>query len=156
MDTLRHFRTLFDYDQWANAETMAALRRANDPPPRSLAIMAHILAAEFVWVARLEQRPPTTPVWPELPLDLAAAKIAELKAHWQHYLDTQTAEGLGRLLTYTNSKGEPFSNTPESILTHVVMHSAYHRGQIASGLGAAGHAAAATDYIHWERQRSDK
>jgi len=36
----------------------------------------------------------------------------------------------------------------EDILTHVTIHSAYHRGQIASDLRAAGQAPAYTDFIH--------
>jgi uncharacterized damage-inducible protein DinB len=40
----------------------------------------------------------------------------------------------------------------EEILTHLVIHSAYHRGQIASDLRAAGQEPAYTDYIHAVRQ----
>jgi uncharacterized damage-inducible protein DinB len=40
----------------------------------------------------------------------------------------------------------------EEILTHVVIHSAYHRGQIASDVRAAGGVPAYTDYIHAVRQ----
>jgi len=38
------------------------------------------------------------------------------------------------------------------ILTHVLLHSAYHRGQIAVDLRAAGLTPAYTDYIHAVRQ----
>jgi uncharacterized damage-inducible protein DinB len=54
---------------------------------------------------------------------------------------------------YTNSKGEPWTNTVEEILTHVVIHSTYHRGQIASDLRNAGLEPAYTDYIHALRQK---
>jgi uncharacterized damage-inducible protein DinB len=37
------------------------------------------------------------------------------------------------------------------ILTHVVVHGAYHRGQIAKLLGRAGVAAVNTDYITFAR-----
>jgi uncharacterized damage-inducible protein DinB len=154
MSSVAHFRKLFAYDAWANEQALAALRKAGSPPARSLQIMAHMVAAEYVWLRRLEQRQPPMPVWPELTLDECASHCAELESLWRSYLDTQTPEGLNRVVTYTNTKGEPFTNTPDSILTHVVMHSAYHRGQIATGLGAAGHAAAMTDFILWERQRA--
>ena len=36
--------------------------------------------------------------------------------------------------------------------THVVIHSAYHRGQIASDVRASGGVPAYTDYIHAVRQ----
>ena len=51
-----------------------------------------------------------------------------------------------------NSKGEPWTSSVEDILTHVVLHAAHHRGQVASGLRAAGHEPAYTDYIHAVRR----
>jgi len=38
------------------------------------------------------------------------------------------------------------------VLTHVVLHSAYHRGQIASLIRSGGDAPAYTDFIHAARQ----
>jgi uncharacterized damage-inducible protein DinB len=55
-------------------------------------------------------------------------------------------------VTYTNSKGEVWTSGVEDILTHVTIHSAYHRGQIASDLRAEGHTPAYTDFIHAVRQ----
>jgi uncharacterized damage-inducible protein DinB len=49
---------------------------------------------------------------------------------------------------YRNSKGEPWSSRVEDMLTHVLFHSAYHRGQIALQMRAAGNEPAYTDFIH--------
>ena len=57
-----------------------------------------------------------------------------------------------RMVEYRNSKGEAWSNRVEDILTHVLMHSAYHRGQIALEMRAAGTEPAYTDFIHAVRQ----
>jgi uncharacterized damage-inducible protein DinB len=56
-------------------------------------------------------------------------------------------------VTYKNTKGEPWTNSVEDILTHVIMHSAYHRGQIAADMRASGHTPAYTDFIHAVRQK---
>jgi uncharacterized damage-inducible protein DinB len=40
----------------------------------------------------------------------------------------------------------------QDVLTHVVLHSAYHRGQIASQMRAGGEQPAYTDFIHAARQ----
>ena len=61
-------------------------------------------------------------------------------------------ESLGQQIRYTNSKGEDWSNAVADVLTHVVLHSSYHRGQIASLLGRAGEAAAYSDYIECLRR----
>jgi len=50
------------------------------------------------------------------------------------------------------AKGEPWTSSVQDVLTHVVMHSAYHRGQIASLMRAGGSTPAYTDFIHAVRQ----
>jgi len=68
------------------------------------------------------------------------------------YLQELTADGLEETVSYVNSKGEPWTSSVEDILTHLVLHSSYHRGQIAADTRASGHAPASTDYIHARRQ----
>jgi uncharacterized damage-inducible protein DinB len=71
---------------------------------------------------------------------------------WTDYLaglhEADLAEGVG----YRNSRGEFWVSTVDDILTHVVVHSAYHRGQIASAVREAGGEPAYTDFIHAARQ----
>jgi uncharacterized damage-inducible protein DinB len=74
----------------------------------------------------------------------------ELNRLWHDYLNT--VEDLLQGVSYKNSKGEPWTSTILDVLTHVVMHSAYHRGQIASHMREIGQAPAYTDYIHAVRQ----
>ena len=59
---------------------------------------------------------------------------------------------LSQTVTYKNTKGEAWSSSIGDILTHVLMHSAYHRGQIASHMREQGHTPAYTDFIHAVRQ----
>ena len=54
--------------------------------------------------------------------------------------------------SYTNSKGELWENRVLDVLSHVLLHSAYHRGQIALEIRRSGSAPAYTDYIHAVRQ----
>jgi uncharacterized damage-inducible protein DinB len=143
---------LLRYDMWANRETLDSLR----PPPtqaQSLAWMGHIVAAEFLWLARLRGEAPPLPVWPDLTLEQCAGRLDQLERAWPTYLGTISESDLGAGVEYTNSKGERWTSTREEIMTHVVIHSAYHRGQIASNLRAAGHEPAYTDFAHAARQR---
>jgi uncharacterized damage-inducible protein DinB len=59
---------------------------------------------------------------------------------------------LSESVAYQNSQGETWTSTVQDILTHVVLHSAYHRGQIASQMRATGEQPAYTDFIHAARQ----
>jgi len=114
--------------------------------------MAHILSAERLWLERLKQQPQTTPVWPEGDLEQCEAQAAEVTRLWREHLDLITAGDVHQTVSYKNSKGEAYTSTIEDILSHVVLHSAYHRGQIASHMRASGQTPAATDFIHGVRQ----
>ncbi|HEY0350502.1 MAG TPA: DinB family protein [Gemmatimonadales bacterium] len=147
--TLR-LEQLLQYDSWANREALKSLGQAI-PPPRSLKWMGHIIGAEFLWLARLEGETSELPVWPDLSLKDCGKRLGEMS----RLLDDVAQAGPERLaepISYTNSKGESWTNTVEEILTHLVIHSAYHRGQIASDVRAAGQTPAYTDYIHAVRQ----
>jgi uncharacterized damage-inducible protein DinB len=149
---IEHLGHLVRYDVWANRETLRSLRQGT-PPARSLRWMAHIIGAEFLWLARMQARPAALPVWPELSLEECETRFGELSSRLIGALDASEAGALSRSVSYTNSKGEAWTSSVEEILTHVVLHSAYHRGQIASDLRAAGQEPPYTDYIHAVRQR---
>jgi uncharacterized damage-inducible protein DinB len=142
---------LLRYDVWANRETLTSLE-LRQPPERSLRWMAHIIGAEDLWLARLQGESPSLAVWPDLTVPECGERLGDLDRSWQNYLDSIAAARLNHQIAYTNSKGEAWSSTVEDILTHVTIHSAYHRGQIASDLRAAGQVPAYTDYIHAVRQ----
>jgi uncharacterized damage-inducible protein DinB len=144
------FRRLFAYDQWANQEVIKGLQKT--APPRSVKFIAHILAAERLWLERLKGQPQTLPVWPDLTLAQCQAQAGELPPLWKGYLDENAKTGLSRPIQYKNSKGEPWNSVISDILMHVIMHSAYHRGQIAADMRAAGATPAYTDFIHAVRQ----
>jgi uncharacterized damage-inducible protein DinB len=142
---------LLRYDIWANRETLRSLRRGT-APSRSLRWMNHIIGAELLWVARMDGTAASLPVWPDLSAEECEAHLAELTGRLVETLSSMSPETLSRPVSYTNSKGEPWNSTVEEILTHVVIHSAYHRGQIASDMRSAGQEPAYTDYIHAVRQ----
>jgi uncharacterized damage-inducible protein DinB len=147
-----YLRRQFAYDQWANREVLAAIRATGGGNDRSLQLMSHILAAESVWLERLKQVPQTIPVWPEPNLEQCEAQAAQLGGQWLQFLDLITAGDVSQSISYTNSKGQPWTSDIIDILTHVVMHSAYHRGQIATHMRASGQTPAYTDFIHGVRQ----
>lgn len=151
MNLIDHLRRQFAYDEWANREVLAAIR-AGVANQRSLDLMAHIFSAERLWLERLQQQRQSSPVWPKSDLKQCEAQAAELGRLWREYLGPLAADDLSKAVSYKNSKGEAWTSTIEEILTHVVMHSAYHRGQVASHMRAGGETPAYTDYIHGVRQ----
>lgn len=140
---------LLRYDVWANREMLDSIP-VESPPPRSLRWMNHIVAAELLWLSRMARKPAPLPVWPDISLEDCAKLLDNLSGE---LMESLSNEPLSQPVAYTNSKGESWTSTIEDILTHLAIHSAYHRGQIASDLRVAGHQPAYTDYIHAVRQR---
>ncbi len=159
MDTIQHYRKLFRYDGWANGEVFRALcavgpasgigspGHEGEPLQHGLKRLAHILGAEWLWLARLSVPARAAGVWPELSLDECGRQVQVLGNVWDGYLAGLTPGDLERTIEYKNTKGEAWQNRIEDVLMHVVMHSAYHRGQIAIEMRAAGLEPAYTDFI---------
>jgi uncharacterized damage-inducible protein DinB len=145
-----YLKRQFMYDGWANREVLKAIRAAGDENKRSLQLMGHILGAERVWLERLKQAPQSVSVWPESDLGQCEAEAAQLERQWLEYL--KAVADLSQTMSYKNTKGELWTSTIDDVLTHVVMHSAYHRGQIASHMREHGQTPAYTDFIHAVRQ----
>ena len=152
MDIVDYLHRLFAYDDWANREVLSSLRTAPNPPPQSLKLTAHILSAEGLWLTRLKRQKPSLPVWPELALAQCEAEGDALRASWRSYLEKCKEARLLHQISYVNSKGESWSSQVDDVLFQVITHSAYHRGQIASDMRAAGLTPAYTDFIHAIRQ----
>jgi uncharacterized damage-inducible protein DinB len=140
------------YNVWANRETLRSLLAARTVPERAVAVMGHIIADEWMWLRRIGHPTPAMEIWPALSLHDCEGQLGELSRAWRSYLNGLTPESLGRQYRYTNSKGEDWSNTVADVLEQVVLHSCYHRGQVASFLGRVGETAAYSDYIECVRR----
>ena len=147
MSHLEYIRRLYVYNDWANRETFASLGRENPLNDLTQKRMAHILAAEYTWHARLTSQESPVPVWPALSLEEIGNHLTVLRDGWTMYLESLNEQDLAGTIDYTNSRGTAFTSRRDDILQHVVMHGAYHRGQIAGDVRSAGGEPAGTDFI---------
>jgi uncharacterized damage-inducible protein DinB len=152
MNTVAYLRQLFAHDDWANREVLNGLKDTKNAPKRCLELLAHILSAERLWLERIEAKKQSLPVWPDFTLEECAAQMADMAEQWKRLLAEINEGNIERTIAYSNSKGEPWNSQVRDVLMHVVMHSAYHRGQIAADMRAAGLVPAYTDFIHAVRQ----
>jgi uncharacterized damage-inducible protein DinB len=149
-----HIRRLYDHMVWADARTQHALRDMHAPPLDALRLYAHLLAAEHVWLSRIDGTEPEMTPWPALGLDQCAALGARNRTTMAVLIETLSASELQRTVRYRNTKGEEFVNTVEDIIMHMALHGSYHRGQVARIVRGEGGAPQATDYIFFIRERS--
>ena len=118
--------------------------------------MAHILSAQKLWLERILKQRQSMAVWPTATIEDCTALAGEMSLAWRDYLTQLAAQlppgSLNDKVEYRNSKGQLWSSRVEDVLTHVLFHSAYHRGQIALQMRASGIEPAYTDFIHAVRQ----
>ena len=138
MSALALLRTLFSYRAWANAEFLdkmegfdadlhaqdkqAALRLLNHNYVVDRIFAAHLVGAAHNFAA---DNTPHTPTLEELRLAVTASDRWYLD-----YLETVTPEQLSESVSFVFTDGDQGCMSREEILTHLVIHSGYHRGEI--------------------------
>lgn len=147
-----HLRQLFSYDRWANTEILNTLQQAAAPPPKSVRLFAHIIAAQMLWMDRIGRSAARAPVWPGWTLQECADFWARSQREWEGLAAGMREQGLAVEIGYTNTKGEKWISTQKDILVHVANHGTYHRAQIALELRNAGITPPYTDYIEGVRR----
>src|SRR5258706_16269943 len=143
----QHFTKLYEHLAWADKRVLESLRGSHSVLKRDLDLYSHILGSEHVWLSRIKGTTAKFAVWPTLTLDECQRLSDENTAAFEDLISKLTEGGRETPITYRNSVGDQFTSTLEDILTHVSLHGAYPRAQIAASIRAAGDTPSATDYM---------
>jgi uncharacterized damage-inducible protein DinB len=146
-------RGLFDYDYWANQETLMGLATLTAGQEKPLKYFSHVIAAQRIWRKRFDDPAPAAgDAWPVLTLDDCRPAIDGLRTQWAELLGRMTEEKFGEDLVYKNLKGTDLRTPNRDVLMHVITHSVHHRGQAAAAIRDAGGKPSATDYMVYVRK----
>ena len=158
METKELLHRALAYNHWANRLTLGSLKSQPQNNWRALRALAHLLIAEREWLLRLEENRDTTgfDFWPELSLENCEAMMEQTHESYAKLLDSLTENDLDKVASYKNSKGVAYHTPYRDILQHVMLHSTYHRGQVAAAVRAGGGTPAYTDYIVFERENQSR
>ena len=151
MNDIEMLLRFFEFDRWANQESLRSLEAMKDPPQRAVALVAHIAGTQRVWLERARSLPKSVPVWPPWSLAETAKELPAAHGEWTRLIST---DDLSREFTYTNTKGREFQNRLGDVALHVAFHGVYHRGQIAALVRQHGGEPADTDFIQAVRMRA--
>lgn len=151
-------RLLYAYNRWANERVLQAVAALSDDQlQRDLGssfrsvwqTLVHVVWGEWLWLGRwLEwaQGPGSDP--------RGCRDLERLRERWMTLMDQQhsflghlTDPRLQRSLTYENPPGVAWTYPLGQMLQHVVNHSTYHRGQVATMLRQSGVAVLPTDFL---------
>jgi len=151
-------RELYVYNHWANQRMLASLAPVSSENfTRSMGnsftslrdTVAHILAAEWIWLERWLGRSPKAL--------LPAADfptVTSIRQRWatvdqdrDRFITTLTPAKLDESVAYINTRGERFAYVLWQQMVHVVNHSSYHRGQVTTLLRQLGAEPQSTDLL---------
>lgn len=151
MYTAEHLRELFAYNDWANRRLIVALKAAGSE--KCLRILTHLLFTEEEFYERLYGKDSTgKDFWPELSIEECGTLARETAERYERLLRKFDEEGLDLRSFYRTSEGIPQENTYREIVTHVLLHSSIHRGNIILKLREEGHEPPKIDYIIYLRE----
>jgi uncharacterized damage-inducible protein DinB len=152
------FRDLFAYNEWANAQMLRSLDSIDAERFAHAAggsfgsirdTLAHLVAVEWVWLSRWKGVHPTAiPEWAKnSTLKNLRAKLAEIEEERKPFIASLTDADLPERLTCRSLSGAEWVYSLHDLLAHLVNHSTYHRGQIATLLRQAGGTPISTDLL---------
>ena len=149
---------LYKYNRWANWQTLeSSAKLTTDQFTKDLMssyrsvrdTLAHLLGAEWIWLMRWNGESPTALLNPLDFPDFASlsARWAEVERDQTAFVNGLTDESLESPVTYLSTRGEPWTYPLWQMLQHVVNHSSYHRGQVATMLRQLGAVPGPTDFL---------
>lgn len=121
----------FEYNDWANSKIIDYIAGLEKIPDKVLKIMCHLILAQDVWLDRIIGKSDfLLPIWEEYSIQECKVMSENSSENWLKYLRKKSEDSLQKFVEYKNSKGDEFENRLIDIVTHVITHSFYHRGQI--------------------------
>lgn len=143
------FKELFEYNHHFNLKLSEIFTEKSDVvSKKSVQLFSHILNAQHIWISRIVKKQSDFGVW-----DIhAVQQFKEINdKNFKETIHALNHFDLSKTISYKNTKGQAFENKISDILFHVLNHSTYHRGQIATDFRQNGIEPINTDYIFYKR-----
>ena len=143
---------MFNYNDWANKRVLDSFESTNNLEEKARLLFSHILISQTIWLERiLGQQQTFKTTMQMLALDDCKTLSKQSTKNWLNFIQTPEAEKTNPIVNYKDTKGNDHQNRLSDIMTHVINHSSYHRGQIALLVRNSGGTPAVTDYIAYCR-----
>lgn len=151
MNTAEHLIELFRYNDWANRRIVVALKE--NECERARRILAHLLTTEQEYFERLYGKDSTGfDFWPKRTVAECGELAKSTAERFEKLLRGFDEAGLDLAARYRTSEGARCENTYRELLSHVLLHSSIHRGNITVKLSESGFVPPKIDYIIYLRE----
>jgi len=155
---VEYFKTLYDYNCWANAKILEAAEQVSEAQfieetPEShgslRGTLVHVLGAEWIWRSRWQGTSPTENLREE---DLPTREA--LRERWREeerqvraFLNALHEEEVQRVVQYTNTIGQTYAAPLWQMMGHLVNHGTQHRSEAAVILSRLGYSPGDLDVL---------
>ncbi len=128
-----HFNILLRYDLWAN-DIVAEVLKINDLSiGRPIELLSHIINAEVLIMGRIRGEKFFDPFMVRS-IEENTKLLKSINAEWKEYINNLEESEFDNSIGYVNIRGERVTAKIWEMFMHMINHSTYHRGQIASML----------------------
>lgn len=119
---------MLTHELWGNLRVIETMQQSDAIPDRARILLGHMAASQHVWISRIKGEAFTMAVFP----DISVEECKNLfHSHHQQLMEwANESDKLQSIIAYTTTTGQSYTNTVEGLLTHICLHSQYHRGQI--------------------------
>jgi uncharacterized damage-inducible protein DinB len=149
-----------DYTAWASRKlvesaaqlSLEQLNHDFGTADRSvLGTLVHIFAADRLWLARVSGGPhPGFVAGRDRSLAILQTEWPELHDRWRQWVRGVT--DTNRAITYTDMKGNQWTQPLWQLMLHIVNHGTHHRGQVSGFLRALGQTPPPLDLVYYYRE----
>lgn len=150
---MKTIKAMMEHLYWADGRILDALQKSETRNKDLLKLIRHVAVAERVWLTRLLGKDSGQySLWEEVE-DLSVIRLMfeENAKQYRVYMEGLDQSRLDEMLDYANQSGVLFQTSVRDILSQVILHGQYHRGQINQALRIESAEPVQIDYITFAR-----
>lgn len=158
-------RDLYNFNEWANKKFIDSISKLNEVKYTSeikssftsiRETLSHLIASEWIWLQRwIGTSPSAPPDWSHKPdLNTLIEKYIEVESERKKFLSGLDNKYLTQLVTYNLLSCKSGQNILQELLLHVINHSTYHHGQLATLFRQLDETPPSTDMVIYFREKS--
>ncbi|MCG7381421.1 DinB family protein [Paenibacillus sp. ACRRY] len=150
---MKTIKCMMEHLYWADGRILDALQESATRNKDLLKLVRHVAVAERVWLSRLHGKDSGQySLWEEEEdLSVIRSMFEENAKQYRVYMEGLDESRLDEKLDYANQSGVLFQTSVRDILSQVILHGQYHRGQINQALRIESAEPAQIDYITFAR-----
>ncbi|MET3941608.1 putative damage-inducible protein DinB [Paenibacillus sp. PvP094] len=150
---MKTIKAMMEHLYWADGRILDALQKSETKNKGLLKLVRHVAVAERVWLSRLLGKDSGQySLWEEAEdLSVIRSMFEENAKQYRVYMEGLDESRLDEMLDYVNQSGVLFQTSVRDILSQVILHGQYHRGQINQALRIESAEPVQIDYITFAR-----